>query len=142
MGALGSMLVAAMGRRLSVKVLRKTVRATTRITAMVLFILICAQVFSLGFRGLQGEKLVQDAFTLIPGGINASIWFLMLLIFLSGFLSSGLRFLTPRCRYSCRSLSAPIAFAMFKRCLVIACCSKGQYKKRIACELGMTAFGA
>jgi tripartite ATP-independent transporter DctM subunit len=85
MGALGSILVAAVGRRLSVQVVRETVQATTRITAMVLFILICAQVFSLTFRGLQGEKLVQDAFTLIPGGINASIWFLMLLIFVLGF---------------------------------------------------------
>ena len=28
---------------------------------------------------------MQDAFTLIPGGINASIWFLMLLIFVLGF---------------------------------------------------------
>jgi tripartite ATP-independent transporter DctM subunit len=85
MGALGSILVATTGRRLSVQVLRETVQSTTRITAMVLFILICAQVFSLAFRGLQGEKLVQDAFTLIPGGINASIWFLMLLIFVLGF---------------------------------------------------------
>jgi len=85
MGALGSILVAAIGRRLSVQVLRETVQATTRITAMVMFILICAQVFSLAFRGLQGEKLVQDAFTLIPGGINASIWFLMGLIFVLGF---------------------------------------------------------
>ncbi len=85
MGALGSILVAAIGRRLSFKVLRDTVQSTTRITAMVLFILICAQVFSLAFRGLQGERLVQDAFTLIPGGINASIWFLMLLIFVLGF---------------------------------------------------------
>ncbi|MEP7031597.1 MAG: TRAP transporter large permease subunit [Pseudolabrys sp.] len=85
MGALGSILVAAVGRRLSWRVMRETVQATTRITAMVLFILICAQVFSLAFRGLQGEKLVQDAFTLIPGGINASIWFLMFLIFVLGF---------------------------------------------------------
>jgi tripartite ATP-independent transporter DctM subunit len=85
MGALGSILVAAIGRRLSRQVMRETVQATTRISAMVLFILICAQVFSLAFRGLHGEKLVQDAFTLIPGGINASIWFLMLLIFVLGF---------------------------------------------------------
>lgn len=85
MGALGSILVAALGRRLSFQVLRETVQGTTRITAMVLFILICAQVFALAFRGLQGEKLVQDAFTLIPGGINASIWFLMFLIFVLGF---------------------------------------------------------
>ncbi|MBS0248531.1 MAG: TRAP transporter large permease subunit [Proteobacteria bacterium] len=85
MGALGSILVAAFGRRLTITVLRETVQATTRITAMVMFILICAQVFSLAFRGLQGERLVQDAFTLLPGGINASIWFLMALIFVLGF---------------------------------------------------------
>ncbi len=85
MGALGSILVAALGRRLNIQVLRETCQATTRISAMVMFILICAQVFSLAFRGLHGEKLVQDAFTLLPGGINASIWFLMALIFVLGF---------------------------------------------------------
>ncbi len=85
MGALGSILVAAIGRRLSYQVLRDTVQSTTRISAMVMFILICAQVFSLAFRGLRGEKLVQDAFTLLPGGIDASIWFLMALIFVLGF---------------------------------------------------------
>jgi tripartite ATP-independent transporter DctM subunit len=85
MGALGSIVVAAIGRRLSFQVVRETVQATTRITAMVMFILICAQVFSLAFRGLQGERLVQDAFALLPGGINGNIWFLMLLIFILGF---------------------------------------------------------
>jgi tripartite ATP-independent transporter DctM subunit len=85
MGALGSILVAAFGRRLSFTVLRQTVQATTRISAMVLFILICAQAFSLAFRGLHGEQLVQDAFRLLPGGIDASIWFLMALIFVLGF---------------------------------------------------------
>ena len=85
MGALGSILVAAIGQRLSWTVLRETCQATTRISAMVMFILICAQAFSLAFRGLHGEELVQDAFKLLPGGINASIWFLMLLIFLLGF---------------------------------------------------------
>ncbi len=85
MGALGSILVAALGRRLTLKVMRETVQSTTRISAMVLFILICAQVFSLAFRGLHGERLVQDAFLLLPGGINASIWFLMALIFVLGF---------------------------------------------------------
>jgi tripartite ATP-independent transporter DctM subunit len=85
MGALGSLAVAALGRRLNWKVLVETVQTTTRITAMVMFILICAQVFALSFRGLQGERLVQDAFSLLPGGINASIWFLMLIIFVLGF---------------------------------------------------------
>ena len=85
MGALGSILVAAFGRRLTWRVLRETVQDTTRITAMVMFILICAQAFSLAFRGLHGEQLVQDAFRLLPGGIDAGIWFLMALIFVLGF---------------------------------------------------------
>jgi tripartite ATP-independent transporter DctM subunit len=85
MGALGSIVVAAMGRRLTWTVLRETVQATTRITAMVLFILLCAQVFALAFRGLHGEKIVQDLFAFLPGGVNADIWFLMFLIFVLGF---------------------------------------------------------
>jgi TRAP-type mannitol/chloroaromatic compound transport system permease large subunit len=50
-----------------------------------MFILMYAQAFSLAFRGLQGEKLVQDFFGFLPGGINADIWFLMLIIFILGF---------------------------------------------------------
>jgi tripartite ATP-independent transporter DctM subunit len=85
MGALGSIVVAALGRRLTWKVLRETAQATTKVTAMVMFILICAQAFALAFRGLQGEKIVHDLFAFLPGGINADIWFLMLIIFVLGF---------------------------------------------------------
>jgi tripartite ATP-independent transporter DctM subunit len=85
MGALGSIVVAAVGGRLSWSVLRETAQATTKITAMMMFILICAQAFALAFRGLQGEKIVHDLFAFLPGGINADIWFLMLIIFLLGF---------------------------------------------------------
>ncbi|MDM0044487.1 TRAP transporter large permease subunit [Variovorax dokdonensis] len=85
MGALGSLLVVALARRLSIGILREVMRSTTRISAMVLFILICSQVFSLAFRGLQGERLIEDLFELLPGGINADIWFLMALIFVLGF---------------------------------------------------------
>ena len=85
MGALGSIAVAAIGGRLSWKVLRDTAQATTKITAMMMFILICAQAFALAFRGLQGEKIVEDLFAFLPGGINSDIWFLMLIIFVLGF---------------------------------------------------------
>jgi tripartite ATP-independent transporter DctM subunit len=85
MGALGSLLVAGAGRRLTWSVLTDTVRTTTRITAMVMFILICAQSFALAFRGLHGEALVQDAFAYVPGGTVGAIWFLMLIIFVLGF---------------------------------------------------------
>ena len=85
MGALGSILVTAFARRMSIRVLRETVQSTTKITAMVMFILICAQVFALAFRGLRGEDLIQAMFEFLPGGVNADIWFLMLLIFVLGF---------------------------------------------------------
>jgi tripartite ATP-independent transporter DctM subunit len=85
MGALGSILVTAFAGRMSWKVLRDTVQATTRITAMMMFILICAQVFSIAFRGLRGEDLISALFELLPGGVAADIWFLMLLIFILGF---------------------------------------------------------
>jgi tripartite ATP-independent transporter DctM subunit len=85
MGALGSIVITGITGRMSMRVLRETCQATVKITAMMMFILICAQVFSLAFRGLQGEKLVQDFFAFLPGGINADIWFLMLIIFVLGF---------------------------------------------------------
>jgi tripartite ATP-independent transporter DctM subunit len=85
MGALGSILVTAIAGRMSMRVLKETMQATTKITAMVMFILICAQVFSLAFRGLRGEDLIKDMFEFLPGGVNADIWFLMLLIFVLGF---------------------------------------------------------
>ena len=85
MGALGAIVVTAIGRRMSWAVLRDTTYATTRITAMMMFILMCAQAFSLAFRGLQGERLVQDLFAYVPGGTSGAIWFLMLIIFILGF---------------------------------------------------------
>jgi tripartite ATP-independent transporter DctM subunit len=85
MGALGSIAIAALARRLSWTTLRETIETTTRITATVLFVLICAQVFALAFRGLQGEKIVHDLFQFLPGGVDADIWFFMLLIFVLGF---------------------------------------------------------
>jgi tripartite ATP-independent transporter DctM subunit len=85
MGALGAILVTVVAGRFSLSVLRDTMQATTKITAMVMFILICAQVFSLAFRGLHGEDLITDLFKFLPGGVNADIWFLMALIFVLGF---------------------------------------------------------
>ncbi|MCU0775053.1 MAG: TRAP transporter large permease subunit [Ideonella sp.] len=85
MGALGAILVVAAARRLTLAVLRDVMQSTLRISAMVLFILICAQVFGLAFRGLNGEKLIEDLFAFLPGGINADIGFMLLLIFVLGF---------------------------------------------------------
>jgi TRAP-type mannitol/chloroaromatic compound transport system permease large subunit len=70
---------------LSLQVLREVMQGTLRISAMVLFILVCAQVFGLAFRGLQGEKLIEDLFAFLPGGVTADIVFMLALIFVLGF---------------------------------------------------------
>jgi tripartite ATP-independent transporter DctM subunit len=85
MGALGSIIVTTFAGRMSLRVLREVVQSVTRITAMMMFILICAQVFSLSFRGLHGEDIIARMFEWLPGGVGADIWFLMLLIFVLGF---------------------------------------------------------
>lgn len=85
MGAVGSILLALFSGRLSLSVMTEVVRGAFKTSAMVFFILIFAQVFSLAFRGLGGERLVQDAFGFVPGGLNGQILFLMLLLFILGF---------------------------------------------------------
>ncbi len=84
-GALGSILVAFLSGRLTWQVLTDTVRSTLRISAMVFFILICAQAFSLAFRGLNGDDMVAKLFELVPGGLTADIIFMLVLLFLLGF---------------------------------------------------------
>ncbi len=85
MGAIGSILVTAFAGRLTWDMLKRTVQETTRLTASMMLILICAQVFALSFRGLNGEKIVHDFFAFLPGGIDADIWFMMAVIFVLGF---------------------------------------------------------
>ena len=85
MGALGSALITLISKRLSWAVLRDVARETTKITAVMMFILMMAQVFALAFRGLDGEDLITKMFEFLPGGVNSDIWFMMLIIFILGF---------------------------------------------------------
>ncbi|MEO1544540.1 MAG: TRAP transporter large permease subunit, partial [Pseudomonadota bacterium] len=85
MGAFGSILLAAAAGRLSFDTLRQVARSTLSTSAMVFFILICAQPFGLSFRGLGGEHLVQEMFAMVPGGIEGQLLFLMLILFILGF---------------------------------------------------------
>ncbi len=85
MGAVGALLFVLLSGRLTLDLLFQVARSTLLISAMVFFILICAQVFGLAFRGLGGENVVERMFELVPGGTTAAIVFLMLLIFVLGF---------------------------------------------------------
>jgi tripartite ATP-independent transporter DctM subunit len=85
MGAIGALAIVAVSGRLTLPLLKEVARSTLLISAMVFFILICAQVFALAFRGLGGEHLVQLMFDWVPGGTTGALLFMMLLIFVLGF---------------------------------------------------------
>ena len=85
MGALGALLITVISRRFNRSILKETLHGTLTISAMVFFILLCAQPFSLAFRGLGGEQMVHGLFAVLPGGESGSILFLMALLFVLGF---------------------------------------------------------
>ena len=84
-GAVGSILLAA--RKASLRgVLRPVVEKTTQITAMIFLILIGATAFSLVFRALGGDDMVNRALTDLPGGSAGAMLVVMLAMFLLGFV--------------------------------------------------------
>jgi len=85
MGALGAILLVGLSGRLSFGVMRETVDSTFKITGMTLFVLMCAQVFSLSFRGLGGDDLIDQLFEFLPGGMWGGLIFMLLLLFVLGF---------------------------------------------------------
>lgn len=85
MGAVGAVIITAVSGRFSLKTLREAALDTSKITAIMMFILMLAQVFALSFRGLNGEMLIEKMFDALPGGANTAVWFMMMIIFVLGF---------------------------------------------------------
>lgn len=84
-GAVGAMLLAALNGRMSWRLLRESVEATGVLTSMVMLILVGATAFALVFRGLDGDWLVRDLLTSLPGEQLGFLLFSMLVIFVLGF---------------------------------------------------------
>ena len=90
MGAMGAIALAAMHRRLTWDLLWQGMSATLRITAMVIFILIGATVFTLVFRGVDGDLWIENMLLSLPGGvvgflIAANVFIFVLAFFLDFF---------------------------------------------------------
>lgn len=85
-GAVGAILLAAVNRQLDLARLVDVMRTTTRITSMVFLILVGAAVFSLVFRGYNGDGGVHELLMNLPGGVFASMSIVMLVMFLLGFV--------------------------------------------------------
>ena len=85
MGAVGSMLLAAMKNRLNMTVIKSALEATTRLSAFVMFILIGARMFSLAFYGVNGQVWVEHLLVGVPGGQTGFLIFVSILVFLLAF---------------------------------------------------------
>ena len=86
MGAVGSMLLAAMKGRLNLSVINQALASTTRLSAFVMFILVGARVFSLTFYGVNGHIWVEHLLTALPGGQMGFLIFVSVLVFLLAFV--------------------------------------------------------
>jgi tripartite ATP-independent transporter DctM subunit len=85
LGAVGAMMLALANRTLSVDVLREAAEDTTRLTIMVIFLLIGSTAFSLVFRGLDGDMWIADLLTGLPGGWLGFLLAVNVLVFVLGF---------------------------------------------------------
>ena len=85
LGAVGAMILAAMGRQLSMTALRAAMDDTTRLTIMVIFLLIGSTVFTLVFRGLEGDLWIARVLSDLPGGPLGFLLVVNAVVFVLGF---------------------------------------------------------
>ena len=85
-GAMGAMIIALINGKLSLNFLKETSEKTAIVTTMIFTILIGASIFSLIFRGVGGDDLIELIFSGIPGGPYAALIFVLLIVFLLGFI--------------------------------------------------------
>lgn len=85
-GASGAMLLAYIKKSLSWSSIKSISEDTAKLTTMVFMILIGASVFSLVFRGYEGDELVQSYLTSMPGGTFGIVLVVMFAMFILGFV--------------------------------------------------------
>jgi len=85
-GAMGALLLAVARQQLNIDRLREITRSTLKISSMVFMILIGASIFSLVFRGYDGDVAVRNLLESLPGGVIGAVMVVMLIMFLLGFV--------------------------------------------------------
>ena len=85
-GAVGALCLALLKKELSWAKTKEVMQGTAKLTSMVFLILIGASVFSLVFRGYEGDELVQSFLLSVPGGVTGVLIVVMLAMFLLGFV--------------------------------------------------------
>jgi len=85
LGASGALVLAAVRRRLTPAVLTQAMDSTARLTSFVIFILIGSTVFSLVFRGVNGDLWIEGLLTGLPGGAAGFLVVVNLFVFVLAF---------------------------------------------------------
>lgn len=85
LGAICAMILAAINRRLTFDTLSNCVRETGNTSAMILGVLVGATIFGMVFKGLKGDKMIENAILFFDLGAYGTLGILLLLIFIMGF---------------------------------------------------------
>jgi tripartite ATP-independent transporter DctM subunit len=89
MGSAGALILAFANRRLDIKLLRQAMDTTAKLSSFVMFILVGSTVFSLIFRGVNGDLWIEHLLINLPGG---QIGFLIVVNTMAFFLAFFLDF--------------------------------------------------
>ena len=85
-GAFGALLIALINREVNLNFIKETSEKTAVVSTMIFTILIGASIFSLIFRGVGGDELIDLIFNSLPGGSFTALIFVLVIIFLLGFI--------------------------------------------------------
>jgi tripartite ATP-independent transporter DctM subunit len=85
MGATGALILAMVNRRLTLSLLRQAMNSTAKLSSFVLFILVGSTIFSLTFRGVNGDLWVEHLLTGLPGGPTGFLIVVNVLTFVLAF---------------------------------------------------------
>lgn len=85
LGSVGAMALAMLNRSLTLDALQSAMEETSRLTIMVVFLLIGSTLFALVFRGFDGDLWIEGMLTGIPGGALGFLLVVNLVVFLLGF---------------------------------------------------------
>jgi len=84
-GCVGGIILTAFKGKLTLKIMREVMITTTHVNCMVFVILLGASMFSLVFRGFEGDVVVHELLTSLPGGVASAFLVVMLIMFVMGF---------------------------------------------------------
>ena len=85
-GAAGALLIVLINGKLSLGFIKETSQKTAIVSTMIFTILIGASIFSLIFRGVGGDDLIDLIFGSLPGGPYTALIFVLIFVFLLGFI--------------------------------------------------------